>query len=168
MRNKRVGSLRHKFAAGIAVLGGMVGLILAFARYSADILNVLYIGLLSAAAGWTLGSRLGGLIFRDSTDHYEKEPRKHYYLPKEMRDGYHTGLVMKRIMEIYHPEQAGDEDEDEADSEEPGEEEVDDRFSSWREEQDRFDWPAEMQTGSDEQVQPRDPEAARGDSHSDR
>lgn len=68
-------------------------------------------------------------------------PREHYHLPKEMRDGYYTDLVMKRIMQAYHPEGMGSEDDDQEEAEgadaEPDEtEDVNDKD----EPEDEFTW----------------------------
>ncbi len=60
---------------------------------------------------------------------------QHYDLPKEMHDGYHEKLAMKRIMEIYHPESLFDsnaaEDDSDAEDEELGEEPGTDKRFSW-------------------------------------
>ncbi len=100
-------------AAG-AVFGALAGLLIG--RLSAG--GALVGGFLGAVAGAVTGARLSYLIFTGAIgkpagqDEPGLPPVKHYHLPKEMRDGYHEDLLMKRIMEVYHPGQPLDEDEE--------------------------------------------------------
>ncbi len=122
--------MRFGFTIGLAALGGVAGLLIGVAT-SED--NVLGLGF----AGAVIGLNIGGIIFRQRKEKQiestKVEEEQHYSLPEEMRDGYHEQLVMKRIMEIYHPEGNPFEDEEEDEQDEPEadaeEEEPDERFA---------------------------------------
>lgn len=84
-------------------------------------------------AGLIIGLHLGNFIFQEPR---KKTERKHIRLPKALRDSYYTDLVMKRIMEIYRPQQAqtleDEEDDDEAkEPEEASDEDANDQYK-WK------------------------------------
>jgi|GEM_PF-6035036 len=94
--------------------------------------------------GFIMGLRIGDLLFKER---HEKKERKHIYLPKDMRDSYYTNLVMKRIMEIYQPQQTespDDEEESEDESEDDKEEEYEEEDikekSAYEDTSDEFRW----------------------------
>ncbi len=100
-------STKTKSTVTLAVIGvgALLGLMLA-AYYAPQ--NLLWFPLIGASLGW----RLSQLICIKEQEPHPDRPRRHYHLPREMRDSYYTDLVMKRIMEVYHPgADAADEDE---------------------------------------------------------
>ncbi len=80
-------------------------------------------GLVGAIAGCALGVFIFG-GWRQQDDEV-KQPRTPYHLREELRDGYYEGVMMKRIMQIYHPEgMPADENEEDEDAEDEAEEQT--------------------------------------------
>lgn len=78
-------------------------------------LNPIWLGII----GFLLGKSLGDLLFHEPE---KKTPPKHINFPRELRDSYYTDLVMKRIMEIYQPQQTETQEEDEGSEDDDTEE----------------------------------------------
>ncbi len=146
---------------GLMVVGGIVGAVAgALLGPQHQIETVLALGI----AGIVAGLRLGDLIFRKakapSPQAEAKFERMHYHLSKEMWDGYRTGLVMKRIMEVYHAGETPAEPEAETEwKQEEGEEEAEDPFETWKATQAQFDWPNKMEGLLPEKDKESKPEA---------
>jgi len=128
-------SLRFNLIVVFGILGAGLG---AFVLGRLPDQNPLWLGL----AGFFFGLQIGNLVFKERN---VKTERKHIHIPKDMRDSYYTDLVMKRILEIYRPEQAESEDdgesEDEDDEEEQDEDETEEtEKSAYEDTSDQFRW----------------------------
>ncbi len=141
---RRGTAFRRDIALG--VLGAIIGLVVSPAFPGASGMSLLiggfFVGLWASAlisSLQKLWARILGLSGRP-----QKAPRQHYRLPKEMRDGYYEGVVMKRIMQVYHPEAMDNHSDEETQSEQSKIEDADDHDKYWNERQDRFEWPSEL------------------------
>ncbi len=107
----------RRLAVGPGIFAGLMGAGIGMAL-SKELASVS--GATFALGGFILGYLIGAALFASGRRYIptdaDEEPQQHYHLAKEMRAGYHEQVLMKRIMEIYHPEASGsDEDEEEND-----------------------------------------------------
>jgi hypothetical protein len=88
-------------------------------------------------AGFLIGLSLGNTLFQER---HEKKERQHIHIARNLRDSYYTGLVMKRIMEIYQPQQiqSSEDGEESEEGEEEGDNEAEE--TSYEDADDQYKW----------------------------